>query len=326
MIRVLVADNTRIHTRLLADALRRHPDLEVIPFESDCSGLVAAAMNKNVDVPVISSTLDEQPMRGLAVLQELRQLRPDIRALILLNSSKDEMIERAFRAGARGIFGRNESLDLLSRCVRCVHEGQIWANSHQLEVALAALANSPTLQAANAEGINLLSERELQVVRCLAEGLTNREIADRLHLSRHTIKNYLFRVFDKVGVSSRVELLSMTLNSSSLEQSPSKAEANDKSREESDLIKKWAEAGLPAAQLAMARLYLAQRKDPQDLIEAYKWYRLATQQASELFNRIMTPQQLQEAEQRALAWIPKSTRSTDEQRVVAGARARDRRN
>jgi len=64
----------------------------------------------------------------------------------------------------------------------------------------------------NGNGLSLLSRREMEVVRCLAEGLTNREIAERLQLSQHTIKNYLFRVFDKLGVSSRVELLFMTLN------------------------------------------------------------------------------------------------------------------
>ena len=71
--------------------------------------------------------------------------------------------------------------------------------------------SSPTVRAVDANGLNLLSKRELEVVRCLAEGLTNREIADRLGLSQHTIKNYLFRVFDKLGVSSRLELLFMTL-------------------------------------------------------------------------------------------------------------------
>ena len=61
-------------------------------------------------------------------------------------------------------------------------------------------------------GFDLLSKRELEVVRSLAEGLTNREIAEKLGLSQHTVKNYLFRVFDKLGVSSRVELLFMTLS------------------------------------------------------------------------------------------------------------------
>jgi DNA-binding CsgD family transcriptional regulator len=74
-----------------------------------------------------------------------------------------------------------------------------------------ALASSPVVRAVDANGLSLLSKREMDVVRSLAEGLTNREIAERLGLSQHTIKNYLFRVYDKLGVSSRLELLFMTL-------------------------------------------------------------------------------------------------------------------
>jgi len=214
MIRVLVADDTRIHTQLLADALRRDSHLEVIGSPSHSQNLVEAARTHKADVMIISGCLDEDPHRGFEVLRELRASDPQIRAIMLLDSSKREPIVQAFRAGARGIFSRHESVENLSKCVRSVHHGQIWANSQQLSFAVEALAASPVVRAVDAKGLSLLSKRELEVVRSLAEGLTNREIAERLGLSQHTIKNYLFRVFDKLGVSSRLELLSMTLNHS----------------------------------------------------------------------------------------------------------------
>jgi DNA-binding NarL/FixJ family response regulator len=210
-IRVLVADDTRIHTQLLADALRRDLRLEVITSPEHSRDLVAAVKLHQVNVVVLSPSLDEEPLRGFELLRELRASDPDMFAIMLLDSSKKETILQAFRAGARGIFNRHDSLETLSKCIRTVSEGQIWANSEQMSFAVEALAASPMVRAVDANGLSLLSKREMDVVRSLAEGLTNREIAGRLGLSQHTIKNYLFRVYDKLGVSSRLELLFMTL-------------------------------------------------------------------------------------------------------------------
>lgn len=316
-IRVLVADNSLIHTHLLADALTRDPALEVVPFESDPSGLVATVIDQDIDVLVISSNLDTQPSRGLEILKELHALHLNTRYVLLLDSSKDEAVLMAFRAGARGVFGKNEPVELLNKCIRCVHEGQIWANSHKLGVALGALADSPTARAVNADGLNLLTGREQDVVHCLAEGLTNREIAKRLKLSRHTVKNYLFRIFDKLGVSNRVELLFMTLSQARTEQvslhGPLEERHNGDgySDHESDLLKRGAEAGLPAAQLALAQLYLTRRSDPRALVDGYMWYLVATERAWQgrgVITKRMTPQQIDEAKQKARVWLSKWNR------------------
>ena len=142
----------------------------------------------------------------------LRIARKATQSILLLGSSKDDLILKAFRAGARGLFSENDPLELLSECVRSVHQGKVWANPHAFGVAVEALASSPNVRTSDANGMKLLSKREMQVVRSLAEGLTNREIAEQLKLSPHTIKNYLFRIFDKLGVSSRIELLFMSLS------------------------------------------------------------------------------------------------------------------
>src|SRR5208337_3385170 len=82
-IRVLVADDTRIHTQLLADALRRDGALEVISSDSDSQGLIARVDLHNVDVLLLGSNLDEQPARGFEVLREVRALHPNVRAVML---------------------------------------------------------------------------------------------------------------------------------------------------------------------------------------------------------------------------------------------------
>jgi two-component system, NarL family, nitrate/nitrite response regulator NarL len=305
-IRVLVADSSRIHTHLLADALQRDPLLEAIPFDSDSGSLVAAVMGLHVDVLVISATLDEQPSRGFEVLRDLRAVSPAIRAVALLDSLREEAVLDAFRAGARGIFGKSQPADVLSKCVRCVYQGQIWANSRELAVAVEALASAPSVRAVNAVGMSVLSKRELQVVRCLAEGLTNREIAERLELSQHTIKNYLFRVFDKLGVSSRVELLFMTLSQSGTSQLPVQdgpdGSGNTGFHDEFAVLQKAAEAGLPAAQLALAQLYLVRRTDPEDIVHAYSWYLVALERASQakgFIAKMLTAKQIEAAQQEA---------------------------
>jgi DNA-binding NarL/FixJ family response regulator len=212
IIRVLVLDDSRIHTQLLADALRRDRQLDIISTPSNVDELIEAARSQKIDIFVLGCKLGEESLSGIEVLRELTASQPRMRAIMLMDSCKRESIVQAFRAGAKGIFSRQESVETLCKCIRSVHGGQIWANSQQMSFAVEALASSPVVRALDANGTSLLSKRELDVVRSLAEGLTNREIAERLGLSQHTIKNYLFRVFDKLGVSNRLELLFMTLS------------------------------------------------------------------------------------------------------------------
>ncbi len=233
-IRLLVADNTRMYTQLLANALSQDPQLKVVSWTSNTQETTHAAQQHRIDVVVLGCNLEEEPLGGIALLRELRAIRPEMKAIILLDSSKRETVLEAFRAGARGLFSRHESLETLCKCVHQVQAGQIWANSEQMSYAVEALASSPRVKAVDANGLNLLSKRELEVVHNLAEGLTNREIADRLGLSQHTIKNYLFRIFDKLGVSSRTELLFLTLkhpHSSSASENPEPSAGNENERE-----------------------------------------------------------------------------------------------
>jgi two-component system, NarL family, nitrate/nitrite response regulator NarL len=309
-IRVLVADDTRLHTTLLADALRRDGAFEVIG--SDAEELIACPPLHNIDVLLLSSDLDGHSGRGFEILCRLREQRPDIRAVMLLDFSKSGSVLEAFRAGVRGVLSRQESVETLSKCVKSVHHGQIWANSEQMALLLEELASSRRVPLMHARGMEKLSKRELEIVDSVAQGLSNRKIAERLGLSQHTVKNYLFKVFDKVGVSSRVELLSMTLGNLGQSQPISKSsEKNYNGYEllnESNLMDclRAAKQGVPMAQIDLARFYWARRADDKDLTQAYKWYLIASQQiskASKNIGGVMTMDQRLKAEEMAAAWL-----------------------
>ncbi len=315
VIRVLVADDTRLHTQLLADALRRDGALEVL--SSDSQDLGARSDLKNIDVILLSSDLNEQPSGGIETLREVHASHPHVRAVMLLDSSKPESILEAFRAGARGVLSRQDSMEILSKCIRRVHQGQIWANSQQMGLVVEALAASRNPSAVDAQGIDQLSKREMEVVGCVAQGMTNREIAKRLNLSEHTVKNYLFRIYDKLGVSSRVELLFMTLSRTSSPESAGSSFAQNNASQDlqsaSILVgyQRAAEQGIPAAQLELARYYWTRRSDSKDLIQAYKWYLIASQQISRTCKSVgkaLTMEQLLQAEQLAAEWLKKTQR------------------
>ncbi len=207
-LRVLVADSTRVNSRLLSDVLARAQRFEVLETELSAAAIMAIAAKEKPDVVLIGALLENDPKLGFQVVRQLRASHPATRVVMLLDRSQRSSAVEAFRAGASGIFCRSESSKMLVRCISCVHAGQVWANSRELKYLLDALSEAgPGRRATIANNISALSRREQDVVSGVADGLSNREIAHRLKLTEHTVKNYLFRIFDKLGVSSRVEVV-----------------------------------------------------------------------------------------------------------------------
>jgi DNA-binding NarL/FixJ family response regulator len=306
-IRVLVNDDTRVHTESLADALKRDGDLQVTTSRSGAASLNILYKPAEVDVLLLSSNLDECPGRGFEVLRGLKAYHPELRAVMLLDSSRSETVH-AFRAGARGIFSKNDSVDILGTCLRQVHAGHIWANDEQICTLAEALASSHNIRAVDARGLNLLSKREMDVVCGVAHGLGNRDIAEQLQLSQHTVKNILFRIFDKLGVSSRVELLFMTLSQGRDAELPSPQftieRAYESLRDEATMVacQNAAHNGSVMAQVALAQFYALQKTDPRSIKQAYVWYSVALQNIGTYHKetaKALSIDQILQAEQRA---------------------------
>lgn len=207
MVRLLVADENRMNCQLLITALRRYRRIRVIGRATSTEQVLSEVRANHPNVALISASLQDGSLSGFSVVRELRTHSPEIRTVLLLDSAERGLVIDAFRAGAKGIFCREDSLTSLCRCIEAVHAGQIWANSTQLESVLDAFARVAPPRLVESNGKTPLSKREQEVAQLVSEGLSNREIAKQLNLSEHTVKNYLFHIFEKLGMSSRVELV-----------------------------------------------------------------------------------------------------------------------
>jgi DNA-binding NarL/FixJ family response regulator len=204
---VLVVTSDNMTSELLKNAFaHRRKGFTVETLTGSSQKIIGELDAHKADVALISDELQDGPEAGMKVLQKTRNSN-GASAIMLLKSSKPEHVVKAFRDGARGVFYRSHSLKSLSECIQAVHRGQIWASNEDLEHLIRALSHSNPLRLNNSNGMPLLTRREEDVVRLVADGLKNREIAQRLKVKEHSIRNYLYRIFEKLGVSSRVELI-----------------------------------------------------------------------------------------------------------------------
>src|SRR5450759_2432817 len=202
VIRVLVADSTLMGNQLLAAALKRNRHFCVVGT-AETSEQVLAALRSPLDIVVVSG----RHSSGFQLTRCVRAAHPDVRVIILLDRPEPDSVVESFRAGASGVFCRAEPLEVLWNCIQSVYEGKIWANNDELAFVVEALVSSTLPRLTAAGNACLLTPREQKVVSLVAEGLTNRQIADALNLSQHTIKNRLLRMFEKLEVSTRAELV-----------------------------------------------------------------------------------------------------------------------
>ena len=204
-LRILVADAVAMSCRLLADALQRsrrfEADAAVTPEE-----VLQSVARRSYGVILISTNFGADVNDGFRIVRDIQDLQPDTAVVVLLDSPERNHVVEAFRSGAKGVFCRADSFQLLCKCIQCVREGQVWANSVELQFVLEALLEPEPMETRTLANSRPLSKREEEIARLVAEGLSNRQISQRLALSEHTIKNYLFRIFEKLGVATRVEL------------------------------------------------------------------------------------------------------------------------
>jgi len=193
---------------LLSASKRSRQQMSVVAWVVSRADVLHCFSQGNVDVALINADLEDGRLAGLDVLTEIHASYPGTPIVMLFDAWRDDLILHAFRVGAKGVFCRTEkNLDMLWKCIVAVCQGQVWANSRQLHLLLNNLTKARHIGETSSVGINLLATRETHVANLVAEGLPNREIALRLGITVHTVSNYLFRIYNKLGMSSRVELV-----------------------------------------------------------------------------------------------------------------------
>lgn len=207
LIRVLVADSNQTQSQLLSSALRRQHHIKVTCCRGEPAHCLEALRSMPMDVVVLGGDAFDHN-RLVDTTRALHSAHPNLGIVLLLDSYDRHLVVNAMRAGARGLFYRAaQPFRALCRCISVVHQGQFWANTEQLGYVIEALRSAPQARVINAKGEGLLTPREEQVVSLVAEGIGNREVAQQLGITENTVKKSLLRIYDKLGVSNRVELV-----------------------------------------------------------------------------------------------------------------------
>ena len=205
---VLISEPNKMYCDLLKKAfyvVRNR--FQVVASASTTDEILACIEDTRPQVAIVSANLQDGPLTGIRILPEIRRINSETRTLVALEAPEPDLVIEAFRFGADGVFCRNSPFDLLCKSVEAVSQGQIWASNDELRYVLNAFAKSSKQRKMDSNVESRMTKREAEVVRLAVEGLSNREIGQQLGLTEHTVKNYLFRVFDKLGVSNRVELV-----------------------------------------------------------------------------------------------------------------------
>ena len=202
-IRVFLLDDHAVFRQGLSELFRQENDLVVAGEAGNVKDAVPLLARIKPDILLLDLRLPGAD--GLELLPQMRELSPETRTIVLTGSEEERDVVEAMRLGAHGYVLKHSPTAMILKSIRLVAEREIWLDSRHLQIVLRAFQNN----AGRARALTAaqLSPREKQITQLVVSGCKNKQIAHQLSISEKTVKNHLSNIFDKLGVSDRLELV-----------------------------------------------------------------------------------------------------------------------
>ena len=217
-IRTLIVDDHALFRRGLEIVLITEPDIEVVGQAGDGAEAVRKAGESLPDVVLMDVRMPRS--NGIVACRQIKEVAPSAKIIILTMSDEEEDLFEAIKAGASGYLLKDIPLDELAEAVRAVHGGQSLISpsmAGKLLTEFAALARREADEPPQQVPAPKLTEREMQVLRLVARGMNNRDIAKELFISDNTVKNHVRNILEKLQIHSRMEAVMIAVRENLIE-------------------------------------------------------------------------------------------------------------
>jgi DNA-binding NarL/FixJ family response regulator len=205
-INIVISDDHALFREGLRKLLEAEPGIQIVGEAVD--GEETVKVVRQVKPHVLLLDLSLPRLSGLEVLAQLSKLELQTRTIMLTAAIEREQVVEALQLGVRGIVLKHSALQLLLKSIRCVHEGQYWVGQEGVSDLIHALRQMKPSRGVSEAPRNFgLSSREMEVIALIVAGYTNKDLARELGISENTAKHHLTNIFDKLGVSNRLELV-----------------------------------------------------------------------------------------------------------------------
>ena len=202
-IRIIVADDHTIFRDSLCKMLALESDFEIVAQAANGREVVDLVAAQDPDIVLLDLRMPD--LDGLGALRQLRSRKSNAKVIVLTAVDDEDMYVRAIRYGASGVVVKQTASDLLIKSIRKVHDGEIWLDSKTTAAVIRAFTAARKAPLAGRHPLPL-SNREREISGLVVQGFLNKEIAEQLFISDQTVKNHLHNIFEKLGVSNRLEL------------------------------------------------------------------------------------------------------------------------